>query len=146
MGTGAKRRSREPKTGLAATGPSGRPTELRAGLLAVGLVAVVTTASASPPRSPAEEVTASAVTLVDSAGAPAARVEWDDGQLRIAIPAAPPEVRDIGDDLRAVGPAPHSGAELLLRPGREAPSLLLLDGHGNEIVRLGSPAARPAHE
>lgn len=145
MGTRGGRR-RESTGGLEPPERTRHRFELGAVVLAVGLGALAATASADPAASPPPNVRARTVTLVDSSGAPAAHVEWDDGQLRIAIPAAPPKVREIGEDLRAVAPGPHSGAELLLRPGRDGPSLLLRDGRGNEMVRLGAPAARPAHD
>jgi hypothetical protein len=131
-----------------------RHLRLGAVLLLLGLAAVATTAFRYANRPQDETVRARTIELVDAAGRPAARIAWESGRLGLeVVPTLPPGVVGAlggarGGDSSSQA-APHGvglGARLFLQPGLRGPSLVLTDGHGREILRLGGPVSRPIHE
>lgn len=131
-----------------------RHLRLGAGLLVLGLAALSMTAFHYAGRPQDETVRARTLELVDAAGRPAARIAWESGRLGFEVgPAVPRGVvvssagAHAGDSTS--GSLPHGvglGARLFLQPGTPGPSLVLTDGRGREILRLGGPVSRPVHE
>lgn len=136
---------------------------LRAGavLLTLGLIALATSAFRSAPGAQSRTLTARSLVLVDASGTPKASIRWDHGRLRLDMPAdhqvrlaehARPEHGTPGapsDTLKGVPQAvlvPHRlgpGAELVLGEGGSGPSLILADGSGHVVARMGGPVAQP---
>lgn len=121
-------------------------------LLVVGAVVAATTAfeaSSSP-----QEISARALTLVDSTGTPAASIRWEDGAIRMVTPLEMPEEQEFeiqvdGDSttMRVVDQHRKSwGAQLVLRPSDSGPGLYLADGDGQVHVRLSAPRFGPADD
>jgi hypothetical protein len=128
-----------------------RILRLGAVLLVVGAVVAATTAfraSSSP-----QEISARALTLVDSAGTPTASLRWEDGAIRMVTPLEMPEEQGFeiqveGDSTSARAVPQHRkswGAQLVLRPGNSGPGLYLADGDGQVHVRLSAPRFGPAN-
>lgn len=129
---------------------------LRAGatLLTVGLAALATSAFRAAQRPQSRTLTARSLVLVDDVGAPQASIRWDGGQLRLEMPAAgaersgPANPPSPSDSLHlplgriVVPPQRGPGVRLELARGTFGPSLILADGNGREVVRLGAPTAR----
>lgn len=131
-----------------------RHLRLGAVLLVLGVAALSMTAFRYAARPQDETVHARTLELVDAAGHPAARIAWEDGRLGLqVVPTLPPGVvvapagAQAGDS--TTGPLRREagfGARLFLQPGIRGPSLVLTDGQGREILRLGGPVSRPVHE
>lgn len=92
--------------------------------------------------------------LVDSAGAPASRISWENEAIRFVTPVEMPEVREYTGEIpgsdRNVRVIPMKrrshGAQLILRPSESGPGLFLADRAGRVYVRLSSPKVGPAND
>ena len=112
------------------------------GFLVVVLAGGALTSFDRSPGATFDTVKARELVLVDSTGTPRVHITWNVDYLQFAIPASMPGNRE--EIKRTRGSTEwHRGAKLYLRPGMPGPSLVLTDGNGREMVRLGSPAARP---
>ncbi len=128
-------------------------------LLGIGLVALATSAFRYATKPQDRTLTARKVVFVDAAGFPEASIRWSGHQLRFEIPAADTASVKVRvpsghvDTIHAtpgtapaplsMGPYRGSGVQLLLGPGMAGPSLMLTDGRGHEVGRIGSPLVQP---
>lgn len=127
---------------------------LRLGAVLLVVSAVVAATTAFRASSSPQEISARALTLVDSAGTPTASIRWEDGAIRMVTPLEMPEEPEFaipveGDSttMRVVDQYRKSwGAQLVLRPGDSGPGLYLADGDGQVHVRLSAPRFGPADD
>ncbi|MFW6206981.1 MAG: hypothetical protein ACOC5J_03515 [Gemmatimonadota bacterium] len=129
-----------------------RVLRLGAVFLFVGVV-VAATAAFRAPASP-QDISARAITFVDSTGAPTASIGWEDGAIRMVTPLEMPEDQEfkvpLEEDSATVQIVDRRrtswGAQLILRPGDVGPGLYLADGDGRVHVRLSAPRVGPADD